>query len=46
MSERVESVGELRDTLAEYDDETPVRVNDDGRLMRVNVRENRGVVEL
>lgn len=46
MSEKIDTVGELCEALADYDDDTPVRVNDDGRLMKAAVRENRGVIEL
>jgi len=46
MTEKPESVGELREALAKHDDSAPVRVNDDGRLQSVYLREQDGVVIL
>ena len=46
MSETIDTVGELIEYLDKYDTDTPVRVNDDGRLMTIHASENHGVIEL
>jgi len=42
ITEDIDTIGELRQFLKNYDDGMPVRVNDDGRIMRVSPRRRTG----